>query len=266
MKKITITDHASPYSLFDCDISGDCAHLWCIRIPWQDQCLQEDRLVTSCFNMMSSQERLKAMAIQLDDKRNQAIIARGVLRKLLGRYLKLSPEAVSFEYGPHGKPRIAETLGQSVCFNVSHSSEWVVIICANEAVGVDVESSDREADCLAIAERFYHRQEAEWLKELPPEQQSEWFWRLWVAKEAYVKATGRGIALGLDRIAFAKSEDGSLQQQGSSQAIGAVEVHEFSVDDLAGSKRAYYGALAVSGRLRQVLRCTTNAATVIFES
>ncbi|RMD81739.1 MAG: 4-phosphopantetheinyl transferase family protein, partial [Candidatus Dadabacteria bacterium] len=44
--------------------------------------------------------------------------------------------------------------------------------------------------------------EAAWLEQLPPEDRVLGFLHLWTLKEAYVKATGRGLGLGVRRIGF----------------------------------------------------------------
>src|SRR3546814_19079607 len=56
---------------------------------------------------------------------------------------------------------------------------------------------------LALAERFFVRSETGALLALPAEAREAAFVRLWCAKEAVLKAHGRGLAFGLDRLEFA---------------------------------------------------------------
>src|SRR3546814_2115637 len=60
---------------------------------------------------------------------------------------------------------------------------------------------------LALAERFFVRSETGALLALPAEAREAAFVRLWCAKEAVLKAHGRGLAFGLDRLEFALCGD-----------------------------------------------------------
>ena len=51
----------------------------------------------------------------------------------------------------------------------------------------------------SIAQRYFTAAEALELRSLPPEHQPAAFYHLWVRKEAYLKATGRGLSARLDR-------------------------------------------------------------------
>src|SRR5438477_256189 len=69
------------------------------------------------------------------------IIARGVLRILLGRYLDVAPTAVRFRYNPFGKPALAQDSGaDALHFNVSHTDGVALYAVARRRrVGLDLE-------------------------------------------------------------------------------------------------------------------------------
>ena len=69
-------------------------------------------------------------------------------------------------------------------------------VCDAGEIGVDVEFARRERDVEAIARRYFCREEAEWVGGQPEDR----FYMLWVLKEAWLKATGKGLAGGLDRL------------------------------------------------------------------
>ena len=68
-------------------------------------------------------------------------------------------------------------------------------------VGVDAEAIDRNVN-LAVADRYFFGAEGSWLAGLPPAGRAEGFLRLWTLKEAYIKATGRGLSQPLDEFWF----------------------------------------------------------------
>lgn len=99
------------------------------------------------------------------------------------------------------KIRAEEGLPESSAYNLSHSGDYVM--CAveldgkKEQVGCDIEQSGRLR--LDLAERFFSRDEYDAiLMRETEEERRESFFRYWVLKESFIKATGRGMALPLN--------------------------------------------------------------------
>ena len=69
-------------------------------------------------------------------------------------------------------------------------------------IGADLEHIKPRPRSLALGRRFFAGSEAHWLAALPIQAHEDAFLRLWCAKEAVLKAHGRGIAFGLDKLAF----------------------------------------------------------------
>lgn len=91
-----------------------------------------------------------------------------------------------FTENPWGRPELIDR--EDLHFSLSHSGHWAVCAVADTPVGVDVE----QPRCTpAMARRFFH----------PDELRSEnpiFLTRLWTAKEAFLKALGRGLTVPLD--------------------------------------------------------------------
>ncbi|MBN1759952.1 MAG: 4'-phosphopantetheinyl transferase superfamily protein [Chitinispirillaceae bacterium] len=102
-----------------------------------------------------------------------------------------------------GKPYLLES---PVHFNVSHSGKWVLCAVDHTEIGVDVEVRRRTDP--AVAERFFSTPERHMLAAVNvPEETRSLFFRLWVLKESYIKAIGRGLDCPLD--SFACLPDGT---------------------------------------------------------
>jgi len=148
-------------------------------------------------------ERQRAERFRFERDRRRFIVAHGVLRDILGRYLKCSPAQVSFSYNQYGKPALAqESEAIGLRFNMSHSHE-VALYALTRAreVGVDVELLREDFASLEIAERFFSRSEVALLNSLAPELRTDGFFNCWTRKEAYIKALGEGLSHPLDRFA-----------------------------------------------------------------
>ena len=56
---------------------------------------------------LAADEKARAERFYFEKDRKHFIVARGVLRAILGRYLNRAPECLSFCYSSYGKPALA---------------------------------------------------------------------------------------------------------------------------------------------------------------
>lgn len=156
---------------------------------------------------LSQEEKARADRFHFERDRNHFVVARGLLRELLGMYLHKSPTDLRFSYGRYGKPSLSLT-DSSLSFNLSHSSGVVAYAIARERnLGVDVELVRPNSDNEGIAERYFSIRERNDLHMLPPEARDEGFYNCWTRKEAYLKACGMGLRVRLDSFAVSLSPD-----------------------------------------------------------
>jgi 4'-phosphopantetheinyl transferase len=166
-------------------------HVWRAALP---DFAAEERF----GEMLSQDEWARARRFHFERDRLSFVTTRGVLRELLGRYLGVDPAGLSFRYGPYGKPHLTYA-DRDIRFNVAHSGEVALYAFALGAeVGVDVEQHREGVAAEGIAERFFSRREVEVLRALPDAQRQAAFFACWSRKEAYIKAQGTGLSLGLD--------------------------------------------------------------------
>jgi 4'-phosphopantetheinyl transferase len=132
--------------------------------------------------------------------RKHFIVARGILRLLLGRYLRKTPAGIALCKGQYDKPCLrAETGEPPLKFNLSHSHSLALYVFAmHQEVGIDLEKLRPDFAAAEVAERFFSAHEQEELRALPAELRSEGFFLCWTRKEAYLKARGDGLQVPLD--------------------------------------------------------------------
>lgn len=151
--------------------------------------------------LLSEDERQRAEHFHLERDRRRFIAGRGTLREILGMLLDVKPASFVFSLGEFGKPRIAAPVAaHSLHFNLAHSDSIAVYATANHELGVDVERIRVLDEAQQIASRFFSKREEKCLLALPLEQRVEAFFNCWTRKEAYLKATGRGLDDCLDQI------------------------------------------------------------------
>ena len=202
--------------------------------------------------LLSADELARANRFRFRKDRQHFVVARGVLRGILGRYLGFPPETVQFRYGVAGKPALAEPFGDELRFNLAHSFGLsLYAITRSREVGVDLEWIRDDFDGLAIAERFFSQQEVVTLRALPADQQPRAFFACWTRKEAYLKARGEGLSLALDQfdVSLAPDESAALLSTRDDPA----EAARWSLHALELAP-GFVAALAVEGQIQR-LRC-----------
>jgi len=124
---------------------------------------------------------------------------RSVLRHVLGRYLDVAAQGVRFNYTPAGKPELAADQNtRGLRFNVSHSDQMALIaVGVGVRLGVDIERMRADVNAAELSERFFSSRERESLRSLPESLRVAAFYACWTRKEAFLKATGEGLAFPL---------------------------------------------------------------------
>ena len=154
---------------------------------------------TKLSDILSDDERRRAAQFHFERGRRHFVRARGALRMLLGDYLRIAPESISFDYNRYGKPSLNGVEGeQGVKFNVSHSrGRALIAITKVGEVGVDIEYIRPDVEYDGIAARYFSAHEAATLRALPTALRHQAFFDCWTRKEAFIKAVGEGLSLSL---------------------------------------------------------------------
>ncbi len=144
-------------------------------------------------------ERQRAEAFHFERDRVSYVVSHYALRQVLAGGLGLDGFGHAFEVGPHGKPSLPRAFVDSgLEFSLSHTHGLALIAVSRVgAVGVDVERVVDTVDVHGLAASVFAEPESRHLAGLDAAAARLGFFRLWVRKEAYVKARGIGLADGL---------------------------------------------------------------------
>ena len=221
-------------------LSRDRVHVWMVRLNPTPPRLQV------FWQTLAPDERARAERFHFERDRRRFIAARGQLRMILGRYALVDPTALAFSYGPRGKPFLSHPQRTpAISFNLSHSGELALAAVTHDrSVGVDIEEMRALNDAEGIAERFFSPREYSVFRAIPEQERLEGFYRCWTCKEAYVKATGDGLARPTESFDVAFSRGAAarlLSVEGE-----ADEAARWSMAALEPA-RGYIGAIAVEG-------------------
>jgi 4'-phosphopantetheinyl transferase len=175
-------------------LQADKVHVWLAPL-WTTA-----RRLEQLHRSLNADEISRAEAFHFRRDRDRFVVARGLLRHILGRYLGQEPSRLRFRYTPEGKPDLLpEHGGQTLRFNLSHSGGLALYAITRQGeIGVDIEQFRSDFADLQVARQFFSPREIAALRGLPPNRRTSTFFILWTLKEAYLKADGTGLGVGLD--------------------------------------------------------------------
>ena len=225
----------------DLVLSNNDIHIW--RAALDHNPSEADSL----FDTLSEDEQARAARFYFQIDRERFVVARAALRDILGMYLQRAAKAVSFCYGLHGKPALAQDSGgNTIRFNLSHSNGVAVYaIARGREIGIDLEFIRQDLEVEQLAERFFSQREIATFRGLPVNLREYAFFLCWTRKEAYIKARGEGLFLPLDQfdVSLIPGEPAALLR---TQA-DPDEALRWSLQELSIGP-SYVSALAVEGR------------------
>ena len=222
-------------------LSSNAVHVWRANLD------QSPSQIALFQNNLDDDERSRADRFYFSRDRERFIVARGILRAILGRYSNRAPHSLSFRYSTHGKPALVpESDPDAIRFNLSHShGKALYAVSRGREIGVDLEFIRGDLEAEQIAERFFSHSENETLRALPLSLRRYAFFLCWTRKEAYIKARGEGLSLPLDQfdVSLTPGEPAALlsAQSDSDEAL------RWSLRNLTPAS-GYAAALATRGR------------------
>lgn len=159
---------------------------------------------------LSDQERARASAWTSLKRRQDHLFARWMLRRLLGAALGTPAVSLEIQTTPEGKPILPAPA--PIHFSYSHSHAHLAFaLSLTSPVGVDVEVPSGR-DFQPLLRKVLHA------KDPSPSSERE-FLKIWTHKEALVKMTGVGMAMGFPQINI--SSDGRVLEAPDLQTLTA---------------------------------------------
>jgi len=196
--------------------------------------------VSTLKQILSADEISRAGRFHFQKDQDHFVVARGLLRTILGRYVGRNPEDLRFCYGLNGKPSLTGETEEKIRFNVSHSYGLSLFaVTLNRDTGVDLEYIRSDLSVGDLAAQFLSPRELLAFKAVPERDRPRAFFAQWTRKEAYLKAQGRGLSGNLKQLEVPPGECPEIN--GSSKAESLWLLMDLAVPP------GYAAALVVEG-------------------
>jgi 4'-phosphopantetheinyl transferase len=164
---------------------------------WRSNINISKSLANEMLPILSSDEKERANSFKFDEHRLKFIAARSTLRKILSCYLEIDPASIKFIENEYGKPKIDKNT-KGIFFNISHAHNLAAYAISKEAnIGIDIEFINAKVDFNGISTRFFSDKESLYIQSLPVAEKATAFYKIWTAKEAFIKAIGQGLSFPL---------------------------------------------------------------------
>lgn len=173
-------------------LAEDDIHVWRVGL--------DDFPVNFLQTVLSADELRRASRYRFERDHNRFIVARSILRVLIGTYLNMEPLRLVFGYGEYGKPHLnLPAHWPAVRFSVAHSDRLALYAISNDReLGVDVEFVRDDFANEAVVEHFFSPNEIVQLRSVPMTMRTTAFFNCWTRKESFIKARGEGLSLPLN--------------------------------------------------------------------
>lgn len=150
--------------------------------------------------LVSEQRKNKIRRFRFEKDKTVSLFTELLMRHEISNRLNIPCDKIVFSRNNYGKPYLADYADYR--FSVSHSGNCIVFTDSYVPVGIDIEKI-AEKD-LGIAKRFFAADETEFIFGSP--QPTQAFYKIWTAKEAYVKMLGTGLSTPLTSFSVLSEE------------------------------------------------------------
>ncbi|HVF85661.1 MAG TPA: 4'-phosphopantetheinyl transferase superfamily protein [Abditibacteriaceae bacterium] len=146
-------------------------------------------------HLLSHDEQLRAARFRFAEDSTRFVLVHGALREILSSYARIPAAQLHFEQNRFGKPFLSHNSEHDLKFNLSYrKGRALFAVSRGHEIGIDIEQSGFALDVRTMSEFVCSSTEKCALGKLPDEEQTGAFLRLWVRKEAALKAMGRGFS------------------------------------------------------------------------
>lgn len=182
-------------------------------------CSKEQSL--ALYDTLPKERKESIAGVRDENVAKKRLYVGAFLQYVLSKETGIPVEQLRYAYNEWGKPELdMESMPDNVrsdvvekdtitnlCFNLSHSGDYVVLAVANSPVGIDIEHKSK--NYLSLAKRFFCKEEYEDIfAQMGEREQKRRFLEYWTMKEAYIKYVGEGLRISLNSFRIDIGTDG----------------------------------------------------------
>lgn len=157
--------------------------------------LYEKKTRTKIYSTIKDIYRIRELENRQFDDTLRTVTGENLIKYIISKRFKVNKEILKIKRKQYGKPYIENF--EDFNYNISHSHNLVVCAISNRSIGIDVEYITFID--LEIATVFFHKKERDYIFHSKDKTLNLLnFYKVWTAKESYLKNIGKGLFIDLD--------------------------------------------------------------------
>ena len=175
--------------------------VWLLPISdWSVEALNDNAI----NQLLSEKEHARFQRFKPESKKAEFVASRLLLRHILKTYTDCDTTHTEAIPDDMGRPFwFKDGAPLDLFFSLSHTKEMICCAVSRQReIGCDVESLQPRKYEVDLTERVFSKKEQQFYKDLPALSRSEFFYRSWTLKEAFIKAMGQGLRIPLTSLSF----------------------------------------------------------------
>ena len=210
---------------------SDFADVWRIPLP------SYIKYIPKLYRTLQSDEKARSASFLKEKDSDRFIVGRAMLRILLGEYLNIEADMLTFGFDKNKKPDLKHDGKSVIHFNLSHSGEYILIAISDKFIGIDIERYEYDPGLKQIMELIFSESEISFINK--QDSPSRIFYKLWTRKEALLKANSSGLNNMIKYIPCLNSN--YLVNYSSTISFKNWKVNSFYIDEEHPASVAYIG-------------------------
>jgi len=184
------------------EIEDNQVHIWQARIDVSSGYPKDIK------DVLSADERERAISFKLQNDQIHFIIRHYLLRIILSKYCDYLADEITFRYDTHKKPAFNMPEYRKIKFNMSFSHDLMLVaINKHNDIGIDIEKVHDINDLESVAVNNFSSKEFKYLNS--SSEKINTFFKIWTRKEAFIKATGKGMYYPLKSFCVSMDKSGN---------------------------------------------------------
>ncbi|MHB8062634.1 MAG: 4'-phosphopantetheinyl transferase family protein [Ruminiclostridium sp.] len=162
-----------------------------------------DEFQIQSLEYLTNSEKQKMFSYSKENDRRNFYIAHSIINYVFANLLKCKVKSLQYKIGEYKKQYIVNNY--SYHYNISHSKNYSVVGIHNGEIGTDIEYVNRNFEFAGIMREQFSEDDIKYIGG-----DLRKFFKLWVAKESYLKYAGMGFYREPDSISFVNEADGYI--------------------------------------------------------
>lgn len=164
---------------------------------------RKERCNIETFIYLSEEDKSKIRSYKKEYDQNNYRAAHSLVNYIYSSVLKSSVNNLPYGFGKYKKPYILNNFNYH--YNISHSNHYVIVGILCSELGIDIEYYNEKHDYTSTAKGLFSLQDMKYIQ-----RDRRKFFRLWVAKEAYLKYKGTGFYCDINSIVITGADDNTI--------------------------------------------------------